>query len=65
MVSKMGLSEMYAEQMSSGYLKNNDRKYELTPSGISFGSESKANCYEKGEFYFLLTSDIPSNLAWR
>ncbi len=55
---KMGLSEMYAELMNSGYLIEKDGKYELTPLGISIGGESKPNRYKKGEFYFLWPSDI-------
>ncbi|WP_227504831.1 hypothetical protein ACJEDO_27290 [Klebsiella pneumoniae] len=54
----MGLSEMYAELMKSGYLIEKDGKYELTPLGISIGGESKPNRYKKGEFYFLWPSDI-------
>ncbi|CDO11724.1 hypothetical protein QIG84_25500 [Klebsiella pneumoniae] len=56
--NKMGLSEMYAELMKSGYLIEKDGKYELTPLGISIGGESKPNRYKKGEFYFLWPSDI-------
>ena len=48
----MGLSEMYAELMNSGYLIEKDGKYELTPLGISIGGESKPNRYKKVSFIF-------------
>ncbi|UYB60014.1 hypothetical protein N6B35_29315 (plasmid) [Klebsiella michiganensis] len=55
---KLGLSEIYAKLMNSGYLIENDGKYELTSLGISIGGESKPNRYKKGEYYFLWPSDI-------
>lgn len=57
----MPLSELYTKLVSSGFLRETEGKYELTPEGISAGGECRPNRHKKGETYFLWPADFSFN----